>query len=331
MVGDRSRQSRRRVGLVLLIATGLLAGCGGGSQYDGQDGVDAPSAASFPDTGGRTLEEIAEAEGLDDQIVASPAGRVFRPGENRFAFGMFTVAREQIDDAEVAVYVAHGPDGRARGPYPARIETLATAPAFTSKTSSGDPDAITRAYVTKPRLPARGEWRLLALVRDGESSFAATRMPSIEVKSFAEIPEPGDRAPLIHTPTIEDVGDITKIETRIPPDTMHEVDFADVLGRKPIVLVFATPALCSSRVCGPVVDVVEQAKSAFDDSEVAFIHMEVYRDNTVEKGIRPQLRAFGLPTEPWLFAIDREGRVSTVIEGGFSVSELEDAVRKVVE
>ena len=37
------------------------------------------------------------------------------------------------------------------------------------------------------------------------------------------------------------------------PDTVQD-DFADVLGTKPVVIVFATPALCQSRVCGPVVD-----------------------------------------------------------------------------
>ena len=36
---------------------------------------------------------------------------------------------------------------------------------------------------------------------------------------------------------------------------MHAKSFADVVGRKPVALLFATPQLCQSRVCGPVVDV----------------------------------------------------------------------------
>ena len=81
---------------------------------------------------------------------------------------------------------------------------------------------------------------------------------------------------------------------------MHDVDFADVLGKKPVVLLFATPALCQSRVCGPVVDVAEQVKRDRPD-DAAFIHMEIYNDNDPNKGLRPQLAAFNLPTEPWLF------------------------------
>jgi hypothetical protein len=109
---------------------------------------------------------------------------------------------------------------------------------------------------------------------------------------------------------------------------MHDVDLADVVGKKPVVLLFATPALCTSRVCGPVVDVADQVKQEVGD-DVAFIHMEIWNDNDPNKGPRPQVQAFHLRTEPWLFVLDRNGRVSTRIEGAFSVPELERAVDRV--
>ena len=59
------------------------------------------------------------------------------------------------------------------------------------------------------------------------------------------MPQVGQKAPLIHTPTPADVGgDLSKITTRIPPDTQNKVDYADVLGKEPIVLLFATPQFC---------------------------------------------------------------------------------------
>ena len=73
-------------------------------------------------------------------------------------------------------------------------------------------------------------------------------------------------------------GDLSKITTRIPPDTQNKVDYADALGKEPIVLLFATPQFCQSRVCGPVVDVAEQTKEEYGD-KAAFIHMEIYKDN----------------------------------------------------
>jgi len=106
---------------------------------------------------------------------------------------------------------------------------------------------------------------------------------------------------------------------------MHDEDFADVVGKKPAVLLFATPALCQSRVCGPVVDIAEQVK-ARGPKGAAFIHQEIYRDNEVSKGLRPQVVKWNLQSEPWLFVVDRRGRIAARIEGPFSARELERAL-----
>lgn len=314
------------MGAAVLLAA---VGCGGQSSED-DSGDPARSTSAFPAADGRSLEAIATDVGLTEELVVSPAAQVFSVGENRFGFGVFSLDREPIEDAAVAIYAAPGPDGRARGPFPARVESLATDPAFAAENTASDPDAAPVVYVSELELPRRGEWRLIALVRDGDS-LEASRLPSIEVDRSADVPQPGEKAPVIHTPTTEDVGgDLSKIDTRVPHDTMHEVDFADVVRRNATVLLFATPSLCQSRVCGPVVDVAEQVKNEYDGEPVSFVHMEVYRDNTVDKGVRPQLEAFRLPTEPWLFVIDRDGRISTAIEGGFSVGELRQAVEDVL-
>jgi hypothetical protein len=41
--------------------------------------------------------------------------------------------------------------------------------------------------------------------------------------------------------------------------------------------------------------------------------------------------AFGLPSEPWLFAIDKHGKVAARIEGAFSATELEAAIKKALK
>jgi hypothetical protein len=106
------------------------------------------------------------------------------------------------------------------------------------------------------------------------------------------------------------------------------VDLADALDRgRPVLLLFATPALCQSRVCGPVTDIAEEVKAEYGD-RVDFIHMEIYRDNDVSKGYRPQLRAWHLRYEPFAFAIDGRGIVAERLEGAFSARELRAAVRK---
>jgi hypothetical protein len=307
----------------------LAAGCGGGGS-SADASRPAPSASDFPAVGGQTLQKLLKSSGAtSSKDVAAPAQATFEAGDNRFGFGVFTVAREQISDADVALYVAPSGGGKALGPFPARVESLAVEARFQSKTTSEDPDAAKDVYVADVRFPKNGAYDVVAMIRSGDA-LEATVMPSVQVGGSPNIPRVGERAPVVHTPTAADVGgDLSKIDTRDPHDNMHDVDLADALGKKPVVLLFATPALCQSRVCGPVVDIEDQVKSELGD-EADFIHMEVYANNDPNSGYRPQLRAYGLRTEPWLFVMDRSGRITTRIEGAFSVTELEKAVREAV-
>ena len=59
----------------------------------------------------------------------------------------------------------------------------------------------------------------------------------------------------------------------------------------------------------------------------SFIHQEVYVDNQLERGLRPQLQAFHLQTEPWLFTFDRRGRVAARLEGSFGIGAFTKAVQ----
>jgi hypothetical protein len=174
----------------------------------------------------------------------------------------------------------------------------------------------------------RGELAMVALIRRG-GKLEATRLPSLVVGQFDAIPDVGDKAPRIHTPTADEVSDIGEIETRIPPDSMHGTDYADVLGKEPILLVFATPQFCESRVCGPTVDIAEEVKSRIGD-KATFIHMEVFENNDPNKGVRPQLRAFNLETEPWAFVVDRKGRIAARFEGAFGADELTQAMESAI-
>jgi hypothetical protein len=317
---------KARTLLALPLALALIAGCGSDSDSTSATTA-APTADSFPAAGGKTLEQLA-AEGTESDLVVAPTQQVFNEGKNRYGFGVFTVDHGNVPDADIALYVAE-PGGKAEGPFPATVHSLETPPAFAAKTTTEDPDAAKNVYTTEVDLPSKGEWEILAMFREDDGSYSYARVPSAVVGKFSDVPQPGDEAPETETPTADDVGgDLTKIDTRQPPSSMHDVNYADVLGKQPVVLLFATPALCTSRVCGPVVDIAEEVKSERPD-DAAYIHMEIYNDNDPNKGPRPQVEDFNLPSEPWLFVIDADGEVSTAIEGAFSKQELEAALDEV--
>ncbi|HET6570372.1 MAG TPA: hypothetical protein VFG58_02665 [Solirubrobacterales bacterium] len=357
-----SRRQYTSVLACLLAAAALVAGCGGGSESDGSTAAGASSRAAppkseFPQPEGRNLREIVNEADGHSELVVSPAALVYFKGENRVPFGVFHADRSQVDDAKVALYVSEVPPPRgssggtgkngkqkkgalarareealeqpAQGPYPASIESLATKPAYRAQTTTSDPDAATIVYNANLDFSSDGEWRIAALIKQGDETVA-TLLPSVTVGEFNDVPRVGERPPKIHTPTASEVGgDLSKITTRVPPDTQNRVDFAAALGKEPIFLLFATPQFCQSRVCGPVVDVAEQVKDQFGD-RAAFIHMEIYNENDPSKNVRPQVRAFHLPSEPWLFAIDRHGVIRAEIEGAFGVDRLTKVVEDVI-
>jgi hypothetical protein len=58
-----------------------------------------------------------------------------------------------------------------------------------------------------------------------------------------------------------------------------------------------------------------------------FTHQEVFVENNQQKGLRDPLKAFNLPTEPWLFVMDKQGKVTARLEGSFGVDAFETAVK----
>jgi hypothetical protein len=216
-----------------------------------------------------------------------------------------------------------------RGPFPARETGFGVSPKYLSKTSSADPTTAQGFYVSQVQFKGKPDQGVFALVRMDGRLVAASPSPLGVKSSTAPPPDAGQQAIPITTLTVHDVKKVSQITTRVPPDTsLLQDDFAQVLGHKPIVLIFATPALCQSRVCGPVVDVASQVEASFGN-KVAFIHQEIYKDNQPNKGLRPQLLKWRLESEPWTFVIDRSGRISDRIEGAVSVPELRAAVAKV--
>ena len=280
-------------------------------------------APAFPKVGGRTLAELRQGFGPGPRLASSVSE--LEPGHDRIAFALFDRTRRQIGDLPVALYVATA-DGRdVRGPFHADYHSLEVSSRYRSQTVARDPDAAETIYVAHVDFPAPGRYSVVGVVQLDQRLVGA--MPiTVTVRSRTRPPDVGAPAPRVHTPTTASVhGRLSLIDTRSPPDSMHADDLADVVGHRPVMLLFATPALCRSRICGPVVDELSELKGR-RGRDAAFIHMEIYRNNDPRQGERSEVRAYALPSEPWLFAIDRNGRIAARIEGAFSEREASDAL-----
>jgi hypothetical protein len=315
---------------IALAGLALLSGCGGAGDSNDQAARAAPPklavTAGLPRPANRSLRVLLRNLRQGPELAQSVS--LLEPGKDRFGFALFDRGNRQIADLSVGLYVSRGLDETAHGPYPTRFERLEVEPRYRSKQSVTDPDAARSVYVSEIPLRSAGSYVVSAIAKLGDK-LVATSPVQFMVSDQSKVPGVGDRAIRVHTPTKASVGgDVEKIDTRIPPDTMHNVDLADALDHHhPVLLLFSTPALCQSRVCGPVTDVAEEVKAEYGD-RVDFIHMEIYNDNDLQKGLRPQVRAWHLRTEPFAFAINSHGIVVARLEGAFSAQELRAAVRK---
>lgn len=319
------------IALLVLASVLALGACGGDDESSGEGAarLATPSASDFPKGEGKSFAQLfgslAEGPVLAPTTSAYTAGRT-----NRVAFATFDVERHQVRGAQVAVYLLSAEGAGARGPYVATPQSLDVDAQYRSRQTAADLDSNDTIYVADVPIPKRGKYAIAGIAKLDGKELRTSSFPLLAASAGGP-PGPGDRAPKVDTPTGDDVaGDLQKIDTRQPPlAELHEVSAADVIGKEPVVLLFATPQLCSSRVCGPVNDIEYQISADPKNDKVRFIHQEIYNDNEVSAGLRPQVNEYRLRTEPWAFVIARDGTISDRIEGAFSAAELQAAVDKI--
>jgi hypothetical protein len=332
---------RRRVVMAALCALIVAAaGCGGG---DGDSGAPAdpvaqvpsgiqekvraardPQPGEFPQAGGKTLRQLADEIGGGPQMGL--AGSVYLAGqENRVAFGVID-SNAGFLYGKTALYVARSPSAQARGPYVAPADVLVTEAPYRSQQAATEADPFAAVYATKVPFRRPGKYTVMAVTLVNGKPVAAPGQLEVTTRAQDKIPEVGERPPKAQTDTVASAGgDVEAIDTRRPTSDMHG-NFADVVGKKPVALLFATPQLCQSRVCGPVVDEALQLRARYGD-QIDFIHQEVYADNDPNKGLRKPLQEFNLQSEPWLFVVGKDGKVTARLEGSFGLDAFEQALK----
>jgi len=187
-------------------------------------------------------------------------------------------------------------------------------------------------------LDVAGEWRAEAtLTRGGEESVAA--LPFL-VQAESPVPNVGDAAPPTDNLTFASEPNTKRVTTDPDPEpALYEMTVTEALeDGKPFVVVFATPAFCQTRFCGPVVDIVKDVREQFAD-QVNFIHIEPFEldadgqlvvdEQNLPVAAAPTI-AWNLATEPWVFVVGADGAIAKRFEGAASVAELSQALEAVL-
>ena len=260
---------RPAAALTVLSCLLLLGGCGGSGE--------ASSATSTEPGGGSTLEELWREPG--DDVAVIPGTENHEPGAVRVSFLVADAKGQLVTLPTAKVFVADALDQRPFLETEAKLERIGVP--------GGDEADATHIYVATLKLPRVGKYWMLAEPEGGKTKVQA--LGNVVVVKNDPPPDVGDPAIASDTPTLASAGgDAAAITTRTPPDeSLLQYSVADSLAAKvPFVVTFATPKFCSSRTCGPVVDVVEEVQHRLEGENVRFIHVEVYEDNDPALGLQ---------------------------------------------
>lgn len=242
-----------------------------------------------------------------------------------------------------------------------RLADTALRPTVRLTTSSGEPvgapvtavavqppGVAAVSYVATVSIPAPGSWRLSvsadALTKPASGSVVITALDP------GTTPPLGGPAPIVHTPTLDDVGGVARAVTTDPaPDLrLSERSTTDALAaHQPFVLVADSTRFRVSPACGRAIVMARYLVDRWPD--VAFIHLEPYvydvvTDTAVLRGslddptLTDPAEAWGVGgapwgarSMPWIFVVDGKGIVRATFQGVIGSDEVDVIVSLIAQ
>ncbi len=292
----------RFAAVACLAACFIAAGCGGSSSA--QEEPDAP-----------TLKALWRAPGEDVAIV--PGSADFAPGKVRLTFLVVDKQGRLVIRPTAKIWLARSLEAKPFAETTARSEKIGVA--------GVEPGEAPEIFVTELDLEEPGTYWLLAEPVGGRKIQA---VGNVVVKDEAEAPDVGDEVPASDSPTLADATLEQLTTSNVPDAELYQASIAQALAaKKAFVVVFATPRYCTSRTCGPVVEVVSSVRER--NPALRFLHVEIYENNDPTQGENRWVKEWKLPSEPWIFVVGADGKVRDRFEGTVSVRELDEAVARI--
>jgi hypothetical protein len=335
----RRRTSSSRAVLALAATAAIvLAACTAGTPSGGasappigpsNDPVGSPGAAcdtsnlpGWPRPGQMTTSGIIPVLASSERLV----------GESRLLFALVDDENRPIANEDLQVEIGFF-DLCADPATPTEV----IAPTFAWGITG-----MTGFYAVTPTFDRPGTWGAAVAVVDPATGKADGAKLQFTVAEEGTTPRVGEPAPSVATPTLADVGgEVRRISTDPQPEpSFYETSLEDALAAgEPFLLGFVTPAFCTSAQCGPTIDVI---KDAVKEAPIRTVVVEPYELSWDGVRLQPVLengsfvpveaaRAYGIPTEPWLFLVDDEGRVAASYEAVVGPDELVAAIRAVTD
>lgn len=276
-----------------------------------------PAPDPSPEAGGDLGAPATAAAGAGaPALEVAVASSDLAVGAERFAFGLMDDQGELVPDARLslAFFRIEGEQAIEAGRAPARY--------------FGAPAGAAGLYVAQTRFDRAGVWGLEVSGELADGQALATQRLRFTVAGRSAGPSLGEKPPDIRQAVLEEGGDPRGLSTDPQPDPdFYRMTVAEAKrSGRPSLLIFATPGLCQSEICLPVMDEVKAIKARYKD-RINVLHLEVYASLSEPGELSPAMKAWGLTTEPWVYLLDADGRVAARLEGWASAAEIEPLLK----
>ena len=306
--------------LAMVLGTVLLVGCGGDDEAD--PSALMPGSARLvedPFSGGYPTYHD-ESVGLRVILGTPDLGA----GPSRIAFALFDdVGLIEFPGLLVRTYFyPEGPEAMRLGPLEQAVLDYHQFPLGSRGTFTGMLD-----------LASAGLWGIEVAVPRPDGSIESLLFP-VMVKEQSTAPAVGAPAPRGENRMALDVASLAELTTSSEPDpALYAERINAALDRgRPFVITFASPAFCTTALCGPQVELLSELVPTWGD-RYSFIHVDLYENpheirGDLERARRtPLLKTWAIESDEWTFVVGPDGRIAARFESFVAREELEAALQ----
>lgn len=309
----------------------------------------AANSAGADDWSAESLGQAAADQALT--LVSPSSAETLAVGENRLALAVFDRDGSMVHDAEkltLRLYRLDGDSGELVQELPLsrsqlidedhRQEHQGRNPLAADAAVSADPvlgtrpsikshdDALATLYAAMVEFDSSEWWGLEVTLDRGGRTHEGLRA-RIFVSEQGAGPAVGEPVPASEQQVLRDVEALSEIDSAREPDPeLHELTVREAIASgQPVVIGLTTPRFCQTRYCGPVhTQTVVPIHAQYGD-RVQVLHIEPYDLAEADAGRLvpiPLMAEWGIDSEPWVFVLDREGRLVAKFEGVVTVDEI---------
>ena len=243
-------------------------------------------------------------------------------GTNRFSF-VATDSNGFFNDPKINI-IFNNPEKNIEVKTQFKFENFPVSDLYPNNSSN-----LQGLYVSEVDFSEEGKWSFLVENKKKKSY-------TLNVNNICKSIGIGQIAPKAITRTLNDTP-INKITTDSEPiKDFYKISIHNAFkNSKPTLILFSSPAFCTSPVCGPQIESMKLIHEKYGNS-INIIHVDTYlnvqelKSDFKKRKINPVLKDWGIEEGQWTFLIDSNNLIVSKFENFVSEKELSHYIEQVI-